>query len=48
MSKRKKLMKKLRKTRIKMLSAFAHRLIAKGYELEDKAIMLELELKDSE
>ena len=48
MPSRRKVLKKLRKTRIKMLSAFAHRLIAKGYELEDKAIRLELKLKDAE
>lgn len=43
---RKKVLKKLKKTYIKMLYAFASGLIARGYELEDKAILLELKLKD--
>jgi hypothetical protein len=46
--KRRKVLKKLRKTYIKMLYAFANGLIARGYELEDKAIRLELKLKESE
>tara|TARA_S200002703_G_C3761858_1_gene234500 strand:- start:925 stop:1122 length:198 start_codon:yes stop_codon:yes gene_type:complete len=44
--KREKVLSKLRKTYIKMLYAFANGLIARGYELEDKAILLELKLKD--
>jgi hypothetical protein len=44
--KRKKVFKKLKKTYIKMLYAFSNGMIARGYELEDKAIRLELELKD--
>jgi len=44
--KREKVLRKLRKTYIKMLYAFANGLIARGYELEDKAILLELKLKD--
>ena len=43
---RKKVLKKLKKTYIKMLSAYARRKLAKAYELEDKAIRLELELRD--
>lgn len=46
--KREKVLKKLRKTYIKMLYAFAYGLVARGYELEDKAIRLELKLKDAE
>jgi hypothetical protein len=48
MMKRGKILKKLRKTYIKTLYAFANGLIARGYELEDKAILLELKLKDAE
>lgn len=44
--KRAKILKKLRKTYIKMLYAFAYGLIEKGYRLEDKAILLELKLRD--
>lgn len=44
--KREKLLRKLKKTYAKMLSAYARRLISKGYELEDKAILLELELRE--
>jgi hypothetical protein len=44
--KKEKLLKKLKKTYIKMLYAFASGLIARGYELEDKAILLELKLKE--
>ena len=44
--KREKLLRKLKKVYIKMLSAYARRKLAKAYELEDKAIMLELSLKD--
>ena len=46
--KRAKILRKLRKTYIKMLYAFANGLISKGYELEDKAILLELELRDKD
>jgi hypothetical protein len=46
--KRRKVLKKLKRTYIKMLYAFANGLIARGYELEDKAIRLELKLKESE
>lgn len=46
--KRKKVLKKLKKTYIKTLYAFANGLIEKGYRLEDKAILLELKLKDDE
>lgn len=42
-----KLTRKLKKTYAKMLSAYARRKLAKAYELEDKAIRLELELKES-
>ena len=45
--KREKIMRKLKKAYIKMLSAYARRKLAKAYELEDKAILLELELKGS-
>ena len=45
-SKREKVLRKLKKTYIKMLYAFSNGLIARGYELEDKAIRLELKLKD--
>jgi len=48
MMKHEKIRKKLKKTYIKMLYAFANGLIARGYELEDKAIRLELKLKESE
>ena len=44
--KRDKVLKKLKKAYIKMLSCYARRKLAKAYELEDKAIMLELELRD--
>jgi hypothetical protein len=46
--KRKKIVDKLRKAYIKSLYAFAHGMIAKGYELEDKVILLELELREKE
>lgn len=46
MTKRRKLLKKLKKTYIKMLYSFANGLIKEGYKLEDKAILLELKLKD--
>lgn len=41
-----KMLKKLKKVYIKMLSAYARRKLAKAYELEDKAILLELQLRD--
>ena len=41
-----KVLRKIKIMRIKMLSASAKRHLAKAYALEDKAIMLELELKD--
>ena len=42
------ILRKLKKTYAKMLSAYARRKLAKAYELEDRAIMLELELKDDD
>lgn len=42
----KKIRRKLMKTYIKMLYAYAHRKMAKARKLEDKAIWLELELRD--
>jgi hypothetical protein len=42
------ILRKLKKAYIKMLSAYARRKLAKAYELEDKAILLELKLKESE
>ena len=44
--KREKVLTKLKRTYIKMLSAYARHMLEKAYRLEDKAIMLELELKD--
>lgn len=44
--KRGKLLRRLKKTYSKMLSAYARHMLEKAYRLEDKAIMLELELKD--
>jgi hypothetical protein len=41
-----KLKRKLKKTYLKMLRAYARGLIEKGYRLEDKSILLELELRD--
>ena len=38
--------RKMKLMYIKFLSACARRKLAKAYELEDKAIMLELELRD--
>lgn len=46
MSKRRKVLNKLKKTYIKMLTAYARRKIEKAYKLEDKAILLELELRE--
>ena len=42
----KKLIRKLKKTYSKMLSAYARRKMEKAYALEYKAIRLELELMD--
>lgn len=44
--KREKILRKLKRAYAKMLSAYARRKLARAYELEDMAIMLELELKD--
>jgi len=44
--KRSNVLTKLKKTYIKMLSCYARHKLAKAYELEDRAIRLELELKD--
>lgn len=44
--KREKVLRKLKKTYMKVLRAYARGLIEKGYHLEDKAIRLELELRD--
>jgi hypothetical protein len=41
-----KLKRKLKKTYMRMLRAYARGLIEKGYRLEDKSILLELELRD--
>lgn len=41
-----KIKRKIQKAYIKSLSAFARGLIARGYELEDKVIQLELKLKE--
>jgi len=41
-----KVLRKIKTMRIKMLSASAKRHLAKAYALEDKAIMMELELKE--
>ena len=43
-----KIKRKLKKTYIKTLYAFSNGLISRGYELEDKAIRLELKLRASE
>jgi hypothetical protein len=42
----KKIKRKLKKTYMRMLRAYAKGLIDKGYRLEDKSIRLELELRD--
>lgn len=42
----KKIRRKLKKTYMRMLRAYAKGLIEKGYHLEDKSIRLELELRD--
>ena len=39
---------KLKKVWMKMLKAYAKGKIEKGYKLEDKAIQLELKIKDQE
>lgn len=44
--KRGKVLRKLKKTYAKMLSAYARHMLEKAYRLEDKAILLELQLKD--
>jgi hypothetical protein len=41
-----KLKRKLKRTYMKMLRAYAKGLIEKGYHLEDKSIRLELELRE--
>jgi len=43
---RKKVIRKIKKTYMRMLRAYAKGLIEKGYRLEDKSIMLELELRE--
>jgi len=43
-----KIKRKLKKTYIKALYAFSNGLISRGYELEDRAIRLELKLRASE
>lgn len=43
---RKRLIRKIKKTYMRTLRAYARGLIEKGYHLEDKAIRLELELRD--
>jgi len=43
---REKVLKKLRKTYIKMLRRYALRHMEKAHKLEDKAMLLELKLKD--
>ena len=45
-SKREKVLKKLRKTYIKMLRRYALRHMEKAHKLEDKAMLLEFELKE--
>ena len=46
MKKFKKLKRKLKKTYMRALRAYAKGLIEKGYALEDKSIQLELELRE--
>ena len=43
---RKKIWRKLKTTYAKMLSAYAKKKLVKAYELEDRAIRLELDLRD--
>lgn len=43
-----KLKRKLKKTWMKMLRAYSKGLITKGYYLEDKAIRIELELREEQ
>jgi hypothetical protein len=43
-----KLRKKILRTRVKILSAYARKKLKRAYELEDKAIWLELELREME
>ena len=47
MSKRKKVWNKLKRTYIKMLRRYAYGHMVKAHKLEEKAILLELELKDA-
>lgn len=42
----KKIRRKLLRIQVKMLSAYARKKLKKAYELEDKAIWLELELRE--
>lgn len=44
--KKKKLVEKIQKLYLKSLYAFARGMIARGYELEDKIILLELKLRE--
>lgn len=46
MSTREKVLRKIKTTRIKMLRHYALRHMSKAHKLEDKAILLELKLKD--
>ncbi len=46
MTNRKKVLKKLKKTYIKVLRNYALRHIEKAHKLEDKAMRLEFELKE--
>lgn len=48
MPKRRKVLRKLKKTYIKVLRRYALGHMIKARELEDKAIRLELELRDAE
>jgi len=48
MPSRRKVLRKLKKVYIKMLRRYALRHMVKARKLEDKAIRLELELRDSE
>lgn len=43
-----KIKRKLKKTWMKMLRAYARGLLTQGYYLEDKAIKLELKLREEE
>ena len=48
MSTREKVLRKLKRTYIKMLRRYATGHISKAYKLEDKAMRLEFELKEKE